>query len=233
MPSTDHKAGLPSGYGTLPDRGGAGCGERNGCRERGSSKRRQSRVDRSEAARALSERPSRRWRDRCEAEGLYDRRLGRASTRRAGANEVARVTELLDARCRDRDSGRFREKLFACRVVPSNCNRVRLPLRAHGRARRRRKRPRGRCLARCCGGLRGQLGCDGRQGSNAAARQVSDGQRRQSRFGRFAGDVQPISTMPGRERYPLACEIRCMSNCSRSRYRSVQSLAVSAAALRG
>ena len=76
MPSTDHKAGLPSGYGTLPDRGGAGCGERNGCRERGSSKRRQSRVDRSEAARALSERPFRRWRDR---------RLGRASTRRAGA----------------------------------------------------------------------------------------------------------------------------------------------------
>ncbi len=36
----------------------------------------------------------RRWRDRYEAEGaegLYDRRLGRASARRAGVDEKARV----------------------------------------------------------------------------------------------------------------------------------------------
>ena len=39
----------------------------------------------------VSERTFRRWRDRYEAEGaegLYDRRLGRASARRVGVDEV-------------------------------------------------------------------------------------------------------------------------------------------------
>ena len=45
----------------------------------------------------VSERTFRRWRDRYEAEGadgLYDRRLGRLSARRAPVDEVARVLEL-------------------------------------------------------------------------------------------------------------------------------------------
>ena len=46
----------------------------------------------------VSERTFRRWRDRYEAEGaegLYDRRLGRASARPAPADEVARDLSLL------------------------------------------------------------------------------------------------------------------------------------------
>ena len=49
----------------------------------------------------LSERTFRRWRDRYEAEGaegLYDRRLGRASARRAPVDEVMSVLELFDTR---------------------------------------------------------------------------------------------------------------------------------------
>ena len=57
----------------------------------------------AEAAEILgvSERTFRRWRDRFEAdgaEGLYDRRLGRVSARRAPIDEVARVLELFDTR---------------------------------------------------------------------------------------------------------------------------------------
>ena len=57
----------------------------------------------AEAAEILgvSERTFRRWRDRFEAEGaegLYDRRLGRLSARRAPVDEVARVLELFDTR---------------------------------------------------------------------------------------------------------------------------------------
>ena len=46
----------------------------------------------------MSERTFRRWRERYEAEGaagLYDRRLGRVSARRAPVDEVMRVLELL------------------------------------------------------------------------------------------------------------------------------------------
>ena len=49
----------------------------------------------------MSERTFRRWRDRFEAdgaEGLYDRRLGRVSARRAPVDEVARVLALFDTR---------------------------------------------------------------------------------------------------------------------------------------
>ena len=56
-------------------------------------------LSQAEAAEILgvSERTFRRWRDRFEAEGaegLYDRRLGRLSARRAPVDEVARVLEL-------------------------------------------------------------------------------------------------------------------------------------------
>ncbi len=49
----------------------------------------------------VSERTFRRWRDRWEAEGaegLYDRRLGRASARRASVDTVAEVLELFETR---------------------------------------------------------------------------------------------------------------------------------------
>ena len=60
-------------------------------------------LSQTEAAEVLgvSERTFRRWRDRYEAEGadgLYDRRLGRLSARRAPVDEVARVLELFDTR---------------------------------------------------------------------------------------------------------------------------------------
>ena len=56
-------------------------------------------LSQAEAAEVLgvSERTFRRWRDRYEAEGaegLYDRRLGRVSARRAPVDEVVRVLEL-------------------------------------------------------------------------------------------------------------------------------------------
>ncbi len=47
----------------------------------------------------MSERTFRRWRDRFEAEGadgLYDRRLGRVSARRAAVDEVMRVLALFE-----------------------------------------------------------------------------------------------------------------------------------------
>ena len=58
-------------------------------------------LSQAEAAEVLgvSERTFRRWRDRYEAdgaEGLYDRRLGRLSARRAPLDEVARVLALFD-----------------------------------------------------------------------------------------------------------------------------------------
>ena len=60
-------------------------------------------LSQAEAAEILgvSERTFRRWRDRYEAdgaEGLYDRRLGRVSARRAPVDEVARVLALFDTR---------------------------------------------------------------------------------------------------------------------------------------
>jgi transposase len=82
----------------------------------------------------VSERTFRRWRDRWEAEGaagLYDRRLGRASARRAPVDTVAEVLELFETR------------------YGLSYNWLRLTLQAHGKikaaARRgahRRKRPR-------------------------------------------------------------------------------------------
>ena len=108
----------------------------------------------AEAAEILgvSERTFRRWRDRFEAdgaEGLYDRRLGRVSARRAPIDEVARVLELFDTRYWDFTAKHFHEKLVAEHGCGRSYNWVRLTLQAYGRRRaaprrgaHRRKRPR-------------------------------------------------------------------------------------------
>ena len=86
----------------------------------------------------ISERTFRRWRDRYEAEGaegLYDRRLGRVSSRRAAVDEVARVLDLFDTRYWDFTSKHFHEKLVSEHGVGRSYNRVRLTLQAHGRVR--------------------------------------------------------------------------------------------------
>ena len=75
-------------------------------------------LSQAEAAEVLgmSERTFRRWRDRFEAdgaEGLYDRRLGRASARRAPVDEVTRVLALFDTRYWDFTAKHFHEKLVA------------------------------------------------------------------------------------------------------------------------
>jgi transposase len=100
----------------------------------------------------VSERTFRRWRGRYEAEGaegLYDRRLGRASARRAGVDEVMAVLELFDTRYWDFTARHFWEKLAGEHGVTRSYNWVRLTLQAHGRVRpahrrgaHRRKRPR-------------------------------------------------------------------------------------------
>ncbi len=111
-------------------------------------------LSQSEAAEILgmSERTFRRYRDRFEAagaEGLYDRRLGRASARRAGVDEVMAVLDLFDTRYFDFTAKHFWEKLTAEHGVSRSYNWVRLTLQAHGRIRpaprrgaHRRKRPR-------------------------------------------------------------------------------------------
>ena len=100
----------------------------------------------------MSERTFRRWRERFEAEGaegLYDRRLGRASARRAGVDEVMAVLALFDTRYWDFTAKHFWEKLVAEHGFKRSYNWVRLTLQARGRVRpaprrgaHRRKRPR-------------------------------------------------------------------------------------------
>ena len=111
-------------------------------------------LSQAEAAEVLgvSERTFRRWRDRYEAEGadgLYDRRLGRLSARRAPVDEVARALELFDTRYWDFTAKHFHEKLVADHGFKRSYNWLRLSLQAHGRRRaaprrgaHRRKRPR-------------------------------------------------------------------------------------------
>ena len=111
-------------------------------------------LSQAEAAEVLgvSERTFRRWRDRYEAEGadgLYDRRLGRVSARRAPADEVARVLESFDTRYWDFTAKHFHEELVADHGFKRSYNWLRLSLQAHGRRRaaprrgaHRRKRPR-------------------------------------------------------------------------------------------
>ena len=100
----------------------------------------------------MSERTFRRWRDRFEvdgADGLYDRRLGHLSARRAPVDEVTRVLALFDTRYWDFTAKHFHEKLVAEHGCKRSYNWVRLTLQAHGRMRpaprrgaHRRKRPR-------------------------------------------------------------------------------------------
>jgi len=100
----------------------------------------------------MSERSFRRYRDRFEAEGsegLYDRRLGRASLRRAGVDEVMAMLTLFDTRYWDFTAKHFWEKLVSEHDFKRSYNWVRLNLQAHGRTRsaprrgaHRRKRPR-------------------------------------------------------------------------------------------
>jgi len=100
----------------------------------------------------VSERTFRRWRDRFEAdgaEGLYDRRLGRVSARRVGADEVAWVLELFDTRYFDFTAKHFYDKLSSDHGFTHSYNWLRLTLQAHGRitpaprrGAHRRKRPR-------------------------------------------------------------------------------------------
>ena len=111
-------------------------------------------LSQAEAAEVLgmSERTFRRWRDRFEAdgaEGLYDRRLGRVSARRAPVDEVVRVLALFDTRYWDFTAKHFHEKLVAEHGCKRSYNWVRLTLQARGRMRpaprrgaHRRKRPR-------------------------------------------------------------------------------------------
>ena len=83
----------------------------------------------------ISERTFRRWRDRYEGEdaaGLYDRRLGRVSPRRAGVDEVARVLALFETRTADFTAKHFWEKLVAEHDFKRSYNWVRLTLRGHG-----------------------------------------------------------------------------------------------------
>ena len=87
-------------------------------------------LSQAEAAEVLgvSERTFRRWRDRYEAEGadgLYDRRLGRLSARRAPVDEVARVLELFDTRYWDFTAKHFHEKLVADHGFKRSYNRLR------------------------------------------------------------------------------------------------------------
>ena len=96
----------------------------------------------AEAAEILgvSERTFRRWRDRFEAdgaEGLYDRRLGRLSARRAPVDEVARVLELFDTRYWDFTAKHFHEKLVAEGWRSYNWVRLTLQAQASGAQARR------------------------------------------------------------------------------------------------
>jgi transposase len=111
-------------------------------------------LSQAEAAEILgmSERTFRRWRDRYEAtgaEGLFDRRLGTVSARRAPVDEVAGLLELFDSRYFDFTPKHFHEKLVAEHGITRSYNWVRLTLQAHGRVspaprrgKHRRKRPR-------------------------------------------------------------------------------------------
>ncbi len=100
----------------------------------------------------MSERTFRRWRDRFQAEGaegLYDRRLGRVSARRAGVDEVAALLDLFDTKYPKFTTSHFWEKLTEKHDFKRSYNWVRVTLQAHGKIKpaprrgvHRRKRPR-------------------------------------------------------------------------------------------
>ena len=100
----------------------------------------------------ISERTFRRWRGRFEADwadGLYDRRLGKVSAKRAAVDEVMTVLELFDTRYWDFGVKHLHETLVAEHGFRRSYNWLRITLQAHGRVRpaprrgaHRRKRPR-------------------------------------------------------------------------------------------
>ena len=95
-------------------------------------------LSQSEAAEVLgmSERTFRRYRDRYEVDGtagLYDRRLGQASARHAGVDEVMDVLALFETRYFDFTARHFWEKLVAEHDFKRSYNWVRLTLQAHGK----------------------------------------------------------------------------------------------------
>jgi transposase len=93
-----------------------------------------------------------RWRHRYELEGasgLYDRRLGRASARRAPADQVMATLELFETRYRDLTVKHFHEKLVAEHGIRRSYTWTKNTLQAAGKVRKakrrgahRRKRPR-------------------------------------------------------------------------------------------
>lgn len=111
-------------------------------------------LSQAEAAEVLgmSERTFRRWRERFEtegAEGLYDRRLGKASARRVGSDEIARVLELYRDRYRGFTSKHFHEHLvrdhgfgFGYTWTKTALQRAGLIGKAPKRGAHRKKRPR-------------------------------------------------------------------------------------------
>ena len=91
----------------------------------------------------VSERTFLRWRVRFEAEGaegLYDRRLGRASARRVPVDTVIEVLELFDTRYFDFTARHFWEKLVSEHAFKRSYNWVRLTLQAYGRTARAPRR---------------------------------------------------------------------------------------------
>ena len=93
-----------------------------------------------------------RYRDRYEAEGaegLYDRRLGRVSARRAAVDEVARVLALFETRYPDFTVKHFHEKLVSEHGIARSYSWTKNTLQAAGKVKKakrrgahRRKRPR-------------------------------------------------------------------------------------------
>ena len=111
-------------------------------------------LSQEEAASALgmSERTFRRWRKRHDAdgaEGLYDRRLGKVSSRRVLVDTVMKALELFDTRYFDFTAKHFWDKLKSEHGFKPSYNWLRLSLQANGRIAKaprrgahRRKRPR-------------------------------------------------------------------------------------------
>jgi transposase len=112
------------------------------------------RLSQAEAAEILgmSERTFRRWRDRYDEEGLdglCDRRLGRASARRAPVDEVNRVLELYRSRYTGFTAKHFHDKLRRQHAVRFSYSWTKLRLQDAGlikkaprRSAHRKKRPR-------------------------------------------------------------------------------------------
>ena len=79
--------------------------------------------------RLVSERTFRRWRDRFEAEGaegLFDRRLGRAAGNRVPVDAVMEVLELFDTRYWDFTARHFYDKLVETHDFKLSYNWVRI-----------------------------------------------------------------------------------------------------------